>query len=86
MYRKNTISCYIYCPLPVKVFRIVYCVPFRECDAEEFEEICSQFVATVKEAAPQMLQKAKIHLLLHLVYCMVEFGPCSGFNTERYIF
>ena len=37
----------------------------------------------MKENKPELLQKAKIHLILYLVRCMVEFGPCSGFNTER---
>ena len=27
----------------------------------------------------------KIHLLLHLIDNMVDFGPTSSFNTERYI-
>lgn len=30
--------------------------------------------------------KVKIHLLLHLVDNMVDFGPTSAFNTERYMY
>lgn len=33
----------------------------------------------------ELLQKSKVHLLLHLVECMMEFGPTAAFNTERYI-
>lgn len=31
-----------------------------------------------------MLKKPKVHLMLHLVECMKEFGPTSAFNSERY--
>ena len=37
-----------------------------------------------KECQPDLLQKRKVHLLLHLVECMKEFGPTAGFNTEKY--
>jgi len=40
-------------------------------------------VDTVKDCQPELLQKVKIHLLLHLVDNMLDFGPCSSFNTER---
>lgn len=43
----------------------------------------SDFVDTVKDCQPELLQKVKIHLLLHLVDNMLDFGPCSSFNTER---
>jgi len=35
---------------------------------------------------PEMLKKQKVHLLLYLAECMVEFGPTPGFNSERYNF
>lgn len=31
-----------------------------------------------------MLKKQKVHLILHLVECMEQFGPTSAFNSERY--
>ena len=67
----------------MQVFKIVYCLPFRECDEMECKEICKQFVDTARQFQPE-LQKVKVHLLLHLVDCMLDFGPCSVYNTERY--
>lgn len=32
-----------------------------------------------------MLLKQKVHLMLHLVNCMEQFGPTSSFNSERYV-
>ena len=68
----------------MQVFKIVYCLPFRECDEMEYKEICKQFVDTARQFQPELLQKVKVHLLLHLVDCMLDFGPCSVCNTERY--
>ena len=34
---------------------------------------------------PQFAKRLKVHLILHLVDCIQDFGPASGFNTERYI-
>ena len=47
------------------------------------EEICKEFVVSVKSHNPQLLNRPKIHLLLHLPKCMLEFGRTSSFNTER---
>ncbi|KAL5496651.1 hypothetical protein EMCRGX_G012983, partial [Ephydatia muelleri] len=33
---------------------------------------------------PHLLQKQKVHLMLHLVECMHDFGPTSAFNAERF--
>ena len=33
-----------------------------------------------------MLNKQKVHLILHLVECMEQFGPTSAFNSERYMY
>ena len=32
---------------------------------------------------PELLNKPKVYLILHLVDCMVNLGPCSAFSTER---
>lgn len=42
-----------------------------------------QFVACVQRAAPEMLNKLKVHLLLHLPENMLDFGPTVNYNTER---
>ena len=67
------------------VFNIAYCQPFHYNKQEEFQQICQDFVNTVKENSPELLKKLKIHLILHLVQSMCDFGPTSAFNTERFI-
>ena len=67
-----------------QVFRVAYCLPFSDDTAEEYLLVCQKFVYTIREHKPQFLKKQKIHMLLHLVECMRDFGPCEGFNTERY--
>ena len=32
---------------------------------------------------PDMLMKQKVHLILHFVECMEQFGPTSSFSSER---
>ena len=76
------VLCFITCAY-TQVFRIVYCLPFRESAKLEWQEICQDFVDAARQICPELLQKVKVHLLLHLVDCMVDFGPCSAFNTER---
>lgn len=29
-------------------------------------------------------QQQKVHLMLHYVNCMEQYGPTSSFNSERY--
>ena len=70
--------------LYIWVFRIAYCLPFSEQTAHEYQQTCQELLDTVKECHPQLLQNRKIHILLHLVENMRDFGPCSGFNTDRY--
>lgn len=50
---------------------------------KEYGEICDGFVGSVAVAFPEMLKKMKVHLLLHLPSILVEYGPISGYNTER---
>lgn len=52
--------------------------------ANEWKDICKKFLQEVKENRPEMLKKQKVHLLLHLVECMEQFGPTSAFNSERF--
>ena len=38
-----------------------------------------------QSASTNMLKKQNVHLMLHLVECMEQFGPTSSFcNRERY--
>lgn len=70
--------------LSFQVFRVAYCLPFSEDDVEDYQMVCRAFVDAVKQHLPHILKKQK--LLLHLVDCMKNYGPCSAFNTERYIY
>ena len=38
----------------------------------------------VHQNEPSMLKKQKVHLTLHLVEYLKQFGPTSSFNSERY--
>eukprot|EP00731_Ephydatia_muelleri_P013525 Em0007g835a len=67
-----------------KVFHIAYCEYFSLSIRDEWQELCQEFVSNVKQYMPAMLQKQKIHLILHLTECMEQFGPSSAFNAERF--
>ena len=60
---------------------MAYCLPFSESNEHSYQLQCQEFLRVAKEC--QLLQKRKVHLLLHLVECMKVFGPTAGFNTER---
>jgi hypothetical protein len=49
------------------------------------ERECKDFVAATYAFKPELLQKPKFHLLLHLPQSMEDFGPRMAFNTERYM-
>eukprot|EP00731_Ephydatia_muelleri_P024688 Em0016g959a len=66
-----------------KVFRIAYCNYFSPHLYHEWKSICENFVINVKHTMPELLNKPKVHLILHLVDCMVNLGPCSAFSAER---
>ena len=65
------------------MFQIAYVTPFYTRNVPEYRRVCVEFVQAVKVAYPEMLRKQKIHLFLHLVENMVDFGASSAFNTER---
>ncbi|KAL5509673.1 hypothetical protein EMCRGX_G005076 [Ephydatia muelleri] len=65
------------------VFRIAYCNYFSPHLYHEWKSICENFVINVKHTMPELLNKPKVHLILHLVDCMVNLGPCSAFSAER---
>ena len=49
----------------------------------QWKDICQNFVCAVKRCFPELMNKPKIHYLLHLVDNMSEFGPCSAFSAQR---
>ena len=66
------------------MFQIAYCDYFEKANASKCLDACKAFVKEIYTHYPEFGRKIKIHLLLHLVDSMLEFGPTSGFNTERY--
>lgn len=67
-----------------QVFKIAYCDFFEPSLAEEWNKLCIEFVQAVKRNMPALLLKQKTHLILHLVSCMMKFGPSSSFSAERF--
>ena len=70
----------------MKVFKIAYCDYYDPSLYSDWSGVCREFVEAVSQHQPDMLKKQKVHLLLHLVECMEQFGPTSAFNSERYGF
>eukprot|EP00731_Ephydatia_muelleri_P004715 Em0002g891a len=62
---------------------IAYCCHFKLSDAEEWQQLCEEFVKNVKDYMPALLKKQKVHTILHLVECMISYGPSSAFSAER---
>lgn len=84
---EHTARCYYYtCHIILKIFMISYCNFYDPGKATEWKAICKTFVDTVSCYKPHMMKKQKIHLMLHLIDCMEQFGPTSAFNSERYAF
>lgn len=69
--QKKVLKCYC------KVFWIAYCCKFSQHCYDRWVKVCSDFVASIQEHMPQLAKKQKIHTLLHLADCMLNFGPSS---------
>ena len=67
----------------MQIFKIAYC-DYYDPSLFFWVEWRREFVEAVSQHQPDMLKKQKVHLLLHLVECMEQFGPTSAFNSERY--
>ena len=57
-----------------QVFKICYCDQFSAENELECRYICTSFIESVKKCFPEQLKKLKVHLILHLVDDMKEFG------------
>ena len=68
--------------LILQIFRMAYCDSFDPKD-KHVESMGPTFVQLAKTHMPELLQKPKLHLFLHLYDNMKDFGPPSSFNTER---
>ena len=53
-------------------------------DHASVKVLCKDFIRVAKKDMPSLLQKPKIHLILHLSENLKEFGPVAVYNTERY--
>lgn len=49
-----------------------------------YRSVVEDFVECVRDSAPDMMQKVKVHLLLHLPDNLIDVGPPANYNTERY--
>ena len=57
-----------------------------EVDKENNDNISNlteQMIQCLSEVHPELLQKQKFHMLLHLQDDMLNYGPPVGFSTER---
>ena len=68
----------------IQVFQIAYCDFFELSKAEAWNQICADFVHSVRDFMTEMLRKQKVHYILHLVQGMQDFRPSSSFCTERF--
>lgn len=67
-----------------KFFSVVYIHAVEVSRLSYYKSIMLGFVTAVKDAYPSCMTKAKIYLNLHLPEIMIQFGPPSAYNTERY--
>ena len=56
---------------------------YKHEENQQLEVMCQEFVSKICQLYPELTQKPKINLLLHLVQCIEWFGPTSSFNTDR---
>ena len=49
----------------------------------EHKAQCYDFVSKATTVFPNLKRKPKIHLFLHLVQCLEDFGPTSSYSAER---
>ena len=59
-----------------------------EGDIEDMENttiLIQQTMEFISEVHPELMQKQKFHMLLHLQDDMLNYGPPIGFCTERYL-
>lgn len=65
---------------------MTYCQQCKLSGYNDYKRICETFVRATHDYCPELGKKIKIHLFLHLPDNMMDFGPTSSYNTERYIY
>lgn len=63
----------------IQVFLATYC----KSVSASLSSSCEDFVMNAKQYMPSLLQKSKVHLLLHLSTNVEDFGHAASFNSER---
>jgi len=67
----------------LQVFNIAYCHLHSTRDIASTKKVCEGFIEAVKSQDPNLLNRPKFHLLLHLPQSMADFGRTASFNSER---
>ena len=67
----------------MQVFHMAYCSHFEPSQDEQLHHICKEYVDNCMAHMPELVHKQKTHYLLHLVDCMLDYGPSSAFSAER---
>ena len=66
-----------------QVFWIAYSNLIAKNDIEHHIEVCRKFLEAAAPYMPEFSKRLKVHLILHLVDCIADFGPATCFSTER---
>eukprot|EP00731_Ephydatia_muelleri_P013349 Em0007g659a len=66
-----------------KVFAIAYAKSYNRHLKEQWKSVCQNFIDSVKVHFPNLLRRPKMHLILHLIECLEQYGPTSAFSAER---
>ena len=52
-------------------------------DIDMLSQACREFLDAVAKHDYSLLNRPKLHLLLHLPKCVEDFGATCSFNSER---
>ena len=70
-------------PFPFQIFAAAYGSDVDIDDMEDTITVINQAMECISEVHPELMQKQKFHMLLHLPSDMLNYGPPVGFCTER---
>ena len=68
----------------MEVFKLSYCQTVEMSEHPRYRIVVENFVECLRDSVPDIMQKVKVHLLLHLPDNLIDFGPPANNNTERY--
>ena len=67
----------------LQVFQVAYCLPVYPDNLSEARSVIQHFVDTRTVCMQEYSKRSKVHLLLHLIDDIVQFGPTCCYSTER---